>query len=247
MKRILLLVLCSMVLAGCSTYYNPATGRKETVWTSLEQERAIGQNAVTQYIKGKRVVEDRRASDAANRIATAIDSPRTAKKLIVYEDSDVQAFNTGGGYVAVTTALIANATDDELAAVIAHEMGHDEARHVIKHIEAQMGLEALINIAYMFDNREAYEKSEDWKKATEAANIAYVLVNNGFSRADEYEADRLSIRYMREAGYDPNAIISFLEKLQNLGQDKQWVYFLRSHPYLSERIAAARQEISALG
>ena len=52
---------------------------------------------------------------------------------------------------------------------------------------------------------------------------------------------------MSQAGYDPNAIITFFEKLKQLGGDKNWVYFLRSHPYLDERIAASREEIKKYG
>lgn len=230
--------------SGCATYYNPATQRRETAWLSLDQERSIAHNTLGSILHDKEIVPDQRAVRVTDRLVRAIESPRIPQKtIIVYEDKNIQAFTPGGGYVVLTTGLLASATEDELAAVIAHEIGHDEARHVMKMVESRLGAQVIMNIAYLLDRRSPDRKGRTWDNLLRASNIIYSLAANGFSRRDEYEADRLSIRYMYQAGYDPDAIVTFLEKLQQLGNDKNWVYFLRSHPYLHERIEAAREEI----
>lgn len=246
MKNIYAVILSVLLFSGCATCYNPATGREETVWTSVEQERTIGFNTAVQGLSGKIMVYDQRASEIFNRIVSAIDFPRVRKKLTVYEDYKVNAFTTGGGYIFVSSGLLTNASDDELAAVLAHEIGHDEARHVMKQVEAGMGYSAVMSIAYLMDNRKPYQKNKDWQQVAQTTNTIYQLTNLGFSRNDEFEADRLSIFYMSRAGYDPNAIISFFEKSKYLMNDMQWIYFLRSHPFLDERIAAARNIIASL-
>ncbi|MFA6637138.1 MAG: M48 family metalloprotease [Candidatus Omnitrophota bacterium] len=243
MKKIFVILIC-LSFTGCSTYYNPATQKKETAWFSVEQESSIALDTLNSKLKDKVIVKDERAVKVASRLSSSINSPRIPRKtLIVYEDKDVQAFTPGGGYVVVSTGLLARATDDELAAVIAHEIGHDEARHVMKMVESGMGTQTLLSLAYLLDTRSSDKKDQSWQYFSQAANVIYTLASRGFSRRDEYEADRLSIKYMYQAGYDPNAIITFFEKLERLGGDKNWVYFLRSHPYLSERISAAREEI----
>jgi beta-barrel assembly-enhancing protease len=243
MKNILIVLLC-ISLTGCAMYYNPATQRKETAWFSVEQESSIALNTLNAKLKEKVIVKDERAERVTSRLASSINSPRISRKtLIVYEDKDVQAFTPGGGYVVVSTGLLARATEDELAAVIAHEIGHDEARHVMKMVESGIGTQTFLSLAYLLDTRSSDKKDQSWQYFSQAASVIYTLASKGFSRRDEYEADRLSIKYMHQAGYDPNAIITFFEKLKQLGGDKSWAYFLRSHPYLDERIAAAREEI----
>jgi beta-barrel assembly-enhancing protease len=243
MKLIVLFVLC-FVLPGCVTYYNPATQRKEAAWISVEQEMSIAEKTLQAKLKDKTIVKDERASRAATRIARSIDGARIPRKaIVVYEDKDVQAFTPGGGYVVITTGLLAAASDDELAAVIAHEMGHDEARHVMKAVEAGIGTQAVLTLAYLLDPRQANDKDRSWQYLSQAAGIIYTLASKGYSRRDEYEADRLSIKYMSQAGYNPGAIVTFLAKLKQVGGDASWIYFLRSHPYLDERISAAREEL----
>ncbi|HPN72842.1 MAG TPA: M48 family metalloprotease [Candidatus Omnitrophota bacterium] len=240
-----LAVFMCAVFSGCATYYNPATQKNEAAWLSLEQEDSIAINTLRAKLQGKVLVKDARALETARALASPIGSPRIRDKhIIVYEDKEIQAFTPGGGYIVVSTGLLAAATDDELAAVIAHEMGHDEARHVMKMVEKGLGAEMALNLAYLLDTRPADKKDQAWQYFSQAANVVYTLAANGFSRQDEYAADRLSIKYMYQAGYDPNAIVTFLEKLQRLGGDAKWVYFLRSHPYLYERIAAAKEEIN---
>lgn len=241
--RVILFALVPLI-SGCATYYNSATQRREMSWLSVDQERSMSLNTLEAKLKDKVIVRDERTLRVASKLAAAIDPPRIPQKtVIVYEDKDVQAFTSGGGYVAVSTALLAAATESELAAVIAHEIGHDEARHVMKKVESGLGAQAIMSLAYLFDTRSPDKKDQSWQYYSQAANVVYTLAANGYSRRDEYEADRLSVRYMYEAGYDPEAIVTFLEKLKRLGADKSWVYFLRSHPYLDERIAAAREEI----
>ncbi len=242
-KIILALAAC-VTFAGCATYYNPATQRREAVWLSIEQEKAIARNTLEVKLKDRNIVSDARAERVMRRLTSSIESPRIPEKnIVVYEDEDIQAFTPGGGFVALSTGLLRASNEDELAAVIAHEIGHDEARHVMKRVEANLGAQALFSLAYLFDTRPAEKKDMSWQYFSQAAGVIYTLAANGFSRRDEYEADRLSILYMYRAGYDPNAIITFFEKLKSLGRDTNWVYFLRSHPYLDERIEAAREEI----
>ena len=243
-----LLALFCGTLTGCVTYYNSATQRNETAWLSMDQEDSIAINTLRVKLKDKVIVKDERSLRVARALAAPINSPRISKKyIIVYEDKDVQAFTPGGGYIVVSTGLLAAATEDELAAVIAHEMGHDEARHVMKMVESGLGTQTVLSLAYLLDTRPADKKDQTWQYFSQAANVIYTLTANGFSRRDEYEADRLSIRYMSHSGYDPEAMVTFLEKLQKLGEGTNWVYFLRSHPYLSERIVAAKEEIAKYG
>jgi len=153
----------------------------------------------------------------------------------VLKDKDVNAFTTPGAYVYVFRGLVDKADSDaELASVIAHEIGHVAARHAAKKIEMDMGYDLLMSLAF---SKEAKPELERY------INIGFNIISLGYSREDELFADKLGIRYLIRAGYDPYAMVSFMEKLAKIEKEEGGVpvYILSSHPYMSQRIEEARK------
>jgi len=153
----------------------------------------------------------------------------------VLENKDINALSTPGGYVYVNSGLMEKADDDELAAVVGHEVGHIAARHSVQAMQSNMGASFLASLVF--------SQVETNEQVRQAAAVGLNLIMLGYSRGDEFEADKLGVRYAYYAGFDPNGEVTFLEKLQEQDKgnstDKTLVY-LRSHPLYSDRIAKAK-------
>ena len=232
----------AIFLSGCATVYNPATGRNEAIFISTPSEVAIGSSAASQIAQRYKISNDERTVDRINaigeRVAAVSDRRDLEYKFYVINDEALNAFTIPGGHVYVFRGLYDKLDDDELAAVIAHEIGHIAARHIVKKMQASLGYQLLSTIALV-----AYTQRQDDKNKKRAGYVAYAgatafnLVQLGYSRQDEYEADGLAVKYSTAAGYDPDGMRRALEVLRS--EENKGIpvaYILRSHPYIDQRI-----------
>ena len=236
-------LLLSLLLAGCATIYNPATQRQETV-LDTPIEIALGnvaraQMGLTQLKMGKVDPEDlARVQRIGQRLAGTSDRQDLTYQFGVIQDKTPNAFTLPGGTIYVHTGILEKATDDELAGVIAHEIGHVAARHVAKHLQADLGFTVALPIA---------QAAGVGSESAQLADSMYELFSRGFSRQDEMEADRLAIRYTRRAGFDPKGLITFFEKMlaeEPEGHFQKAAVWQSTHPLTSERIAQAKKELA---
>ncbi len=240
-KIIALSFLC--IVFGCSPEYNLATKKEERIYYSTDREVKLGQTIDRELLKDKefKLAEDpllqKRVEDIGRRIAAVCDRKEIDYYFRVIEDKEVNAFSLPGGYVYVNTGLIEKvANDDELAAVIGHEIGHIVARHSVKKLQAIMGYSLL---------RILTSQIPEGQGANVGADYAFAQILTGYARDDELLADKLGARYCRLAGYDPSAMIKFLERLQEVNRKqplRQKSYF-KTHPYVPDRIRTVKQEL----
>ena len=245
MAALPVITLLPAVLAACATLYNPATGRQETL-LSTPLETALGNVARVQMglisLRMGTVAEAdfSRVQVIGQRIAQVSDRQDVRYQFGVIQEKSLNAFTLPGGTIYVHTGLVQKADDDELAAVLGHEMGHAAARHTAKHLQADLGFSLLVGVAG------AAGGSPD---AVRVAESIYSLINNGYSRRDELEADRLGVKYAFRAGYNPEAMITFFEKMLHEypeGETARATVWQRTHPLTSDRIAQAKKEVEAL-
>ena len=149
-------------------------------------------------------------AEIGGRLASHADLPGTSFTFTVLNTPVVNAFALPGGYVYVTRGLVALTNDEaELAGVIAHEIGHVVARHTAQRysrsVLAQLGAGIL----------GAVTNNADLGRLAEVGSGLYL---SSFSREQEYESDSFGVKYLQAAGYDPNAMASFLAALD--GQSK---------------------------
>ncbi|MFH1380770.1 MAG: M48 family metalloprotease, partial [Candidatus Omnitrophota bacterium] len=147
------------------------------------------------------------------------------------------AFALPGGYAYMFDAMMEMLdTDDMIAAVIAHEIGHITAKHAMKRMQGSLGVNALMILA-------AAMAGSGGTLADTNEAISQMMMS--YSRDDEFEADRLSVKYTKMAGFNPNGVIQSLTRLKELrknGREMRYAFY-KTHPYLSERISFARNEI----
>jgi len=238
----LLLIAYSLQLtAGCSPEYNIVTGQEELIHYSTDREVRIGVSISRQIEEKYELVDDplvqKRVADIGKRLVSVCDRQDIDYIFKALEDDDANAVSLPGGFIYVNHGLIDKVdSDDELACVLAHEVGHIVARHSIKKLQALQGYSFLRILMVAVPKSGAVGN---------AADIAFSQLLMGYSREDELLADRLGVRYAKAAGYDPHAMIRFLEKLQEINRRKPLrprSYF-KTHPYIPDRIRVVKQEL----
>ena len=245
LKRVgvsLLSLLLMISSTGCITqYYNVTTEKQELYFYDTDKEVRIG-TAMAQGLEKKYEVNtdidiNKRINEILNRIVEVCDRKELVYFIKVLKKDDIiNAVSLPGGYIYLFQDLVDIVeSDDELAAVIAHEVGNITARHGIKRLQTMYGAMFLQLVAIQ-------TKSGVAGGVNRAINALFYA----HSQADEYLADKLSVKYLKAAGYDPNGIISFLKRLQEEGKKRplrEFSYW-RTHPFLSNRIAKANVEIT---
>lgn len=225
--------------------YNPATGRNEFIMVPTSEEVAMGRTAHQGIIRQNKLSTDQavinRIQTIGQKIARISDRQDYKYNFFVIEADDLNAFTTPGGNIYIYTGLIKKlTTDDQIASVLAHEMGHCAARHTIKKFQAALGYDLVGNIIFS-----QLQMGQYTKQLTVLGSSAIMsLVFSAYGRRDELEADRLGIKYMILAGYNPIGSVQALEVLKNENKnDRKTPLILRSHPYLDDRIEQAKKEI----
>jgi len=161
----------------------------------------------------------------------------------------LNAFTTGGYHVYVYNELFQQTkSEDELAAVVAHEFGHIYARHVHKgmnHNMAAMGITGLAGAAgYVVGGSD--NGAADAKSAASVSQMATQFVNMGFTRGDEAQADELGFHFYVIAGWDPNHFGNFFKQMIAAGYDKTPA-MESDHPTLASRVKATDTRLASLG
>lgn len=239
--------ICWLVfLSGCSTLYNPASGKKEFILINSAIEEAIGKNVISEITKDHPVSKDRylteRVKRIGERLAHASDRQDINYKFSVLEDKELNAMALPGGYIYINSGLAKALNDDELAYVLGHEVGHVALRHIAKKIQSNMAYQLVLGIAFASLGDDPGKSAQD---IASGVDTVYNLISLGYSRKDEYEADRLGVKYAARSGFKPDAAISALEKIKKEeGPNWKVLGYFRSHPYADERIAAIKKIIS---
>lgn len=214
----LLLILPLLATGGCAL--NPATGEQSfTAFMSPEQEVAIGQEEhpkLVQEFGG--TYADAELAAYVTRVGLALASLSEAPDLpytfTVLNDDKVNAFALPGGFVHVTRGLLALADDEaELAGVLAHEIGHIVARHTAQRYSRAVATNIGLTVLGVLGS--VYGLPSPVGQAVSYGAQAHL---QGFSREQELEADMLAVRYLARAGYDPQAMTSFLDKMRAHGE-----------------------------
>lgn len=243
MKYLRLLIYTTLLaLLLCATPQVPASA--DIFFISTEQEvnmgRSISKQVENKYHLMKDEALNQRVDFIGEKLAGVCERRDINYRFGILDDKEINAFALPGGYIYVFKGLLDICqTDDELAAVLAHEIGHVTERHAIKHLQGSLGYTALSFLTAL-----ANPKGIDGR-ARQVADLAFISMMLSYSREDELQADELSIKYMKAAGYDPKAVVTVLEKLKESRQKGPLRIYsaFRTHPYVSDRIKSSRQMI----
>lgn len=224
---------------------NPVTGEDQRVALSAEQEVALGLQAAPRLAEQHGGPEpDPEAQALVDRIgqrlvarSAAAESPYEFEFHVLADDETVNAFALPGGQVFITDALLDRLrSEDQVAAVLAHEIAHVVARHGAEHLAQQQLVQGLAGATAIA----TYDPEQPGTAATGAIAAAVAqLATMKFSRDDELEADALGVRLLAETGYDPGALVEMLEVLSETGRGVP--EFFSTHPNPDNRMERVRE------
>lgn len=218
---------------------------------SVQQDVQVGRQAAAEAERQLPILRDGAVTGYVNaivqRLAAQAPGPRFAYQVKVVDATDINAFALPGGYIYVNRGLISAARNEgELAGVLAHEIAHVAERHGTENATKAYGTQAGVGLlAQVLAGRNRRAGLPQQIIGSLGLNAAFMK----FSRDAENEADRVGAQMMARAGYDPLAMASFFDLLQqqkgsNPGAVAQ---FFSSHPAPANRSANIRRYAGVMG
>ncbi|MDX1622559.1 MAG: M48 family metalloprotease [Gemmatimonadota bacterium] len=212
---------------------------------STGQEIEIGRGIAATLAGAYGVDRDPELTRYVNLVGSVVASvdprPGIAYRFAVLDTDAVNAFAAPGGYVFVTRGALAAMEDEAtLAAVLAHEVGHVDARDVVEEIQSRARTALGIEEA-----AEAVDVTGE-EYLTKAVETGATALFMGLSREDELEADRFAVERLAAVGYDPDGLLRFLEALEERSGDEDVSLLEKTHPDASDRIDEAEEVVEDL-
>jgi beta-barrel assembly-enhancing protease len=237
--KVMWFFLVCLLFVGCETNYNAALNHQETLLYNDDKERNMGASVALSIERQMKINTDvdvnERVQKILDRIVAVCDRQDIVYTIRVVDEDVMNAFSIPGGYIYLYKGLIDKMdNDDQLAGVIGHEVAHIVAKHALKRLQAAYGA-TLLQAGALVGGR------PDMAAGVGLTASSVFFVN---SREDEFQSDRLGIKYMKLAGYDPTQMKPVLEKLlaESNKRGPQPLSYWRSHPYIPMRIAKVEAE-----
>ncbi|HEX2200179.1 MAG TPA: M48 family metalloprotease [Burkholderiales bacterium] len=240
----LVIALISLFTYFGSTSLNPLTGEKQRVALKPEEEIALGVKSAPQMaaqmggISANAEARSRVERVGARLVSRSIaaQSPYRFSFHVLADPRTVNAFALPGGPIFITEGLLSRLrSEDELAGVLGHEIGHVIGRHSSEQLAKQQLTQGLIGAAVL--------GTGDYTTA-QIGQLVGGLINMRYGRDDELESDALGIRIMAEAGYDPRAMLAVMRTLAKASGGSRQPEFFSTHPHPENREARILEEIA---
>ena len=246
---IILISLLFTKLGSSQDINLPDMGSPADAVLSKSDEAQIGRSIMQQIRNSGSLVEDPQITEYINdigyRIAVHANESERKFTFFVIDEPSINAFALPGGYIGVHSGLIeATRSEDELAGVLAHEIAHVTQRHIARAVDASQK-QSMLSTAIMLGAviaGAAGAGSDAIQGAMAVAQGTQAQAQINFTRDNEYEADRIGIAALANAGFDPQGMASFFEVMSgnNSIGSMRVPEFLKTHPVTSSRIAEAR-------
>lgn len=244
--RIVIAVIIAII--GVITYFsktetNPITGEKQRVSLSVDQEIQLGLQAAPELIQemGGEARDSKLNAyidKVGNRVLSSTEagkSPFQFEFYLLADNKTINAFALPGGQVFITMGLYKLLkSEDQLAGVLGHEIGHVINRHGSEHMAKHELTQQLVQATQVASG--GYDQGM-------IAQYVGQMVNLKYGRDDEIESDKYGVKYLVESGYKPEAMIEVMEILNDASGKNKSPEFLSSHPNPENRIQKIKEYI----
>ncbi len=241
-----LLIAAIVLVSYCSSQEtNSVTGKTQYLAMSTKQEIALGLQAApamaNQYggLSKDQTASTRVASVGAKLFAAnqADISQWRFQFHLLGDSKTINAFALPGGQIFITQGLLKRLkSDDQLAGVLAHEIGHVAGRHSAAQLAKQQLTQGLTGAVVVASGDAS---------SGQIASVAGQLINLRYGRADELESDALALRFMPRAGYDPRAMLDVLHILKQASGARAGPAFFSTHPDPDLRISKLEEQMDS--
>ena len=253
-SNIYFLILISFI-ASCAK--NPVSGMPDFVTITEQQEIEMGKAYHKEILKNSKIIKNKELNkyyvELGEKIAKSSHRPDLNWKFTIIDDPTFNAFATPGGYVYFYRGLLAHFNSEaELAGVLSHEIAHITARHAVRGMSTAQVTNLIIGVAA--------SRVPGGSLSNSGFNLLNVIINKGYSRKYESEADDIAKEYLGRNGYNQDAMANFLETmksaddLENEIAEKEgrpvssgYHGIFSTHPSTENRIEAMNQTESSAG
>lgn len=254
------LILILSLLIGCSGVDIGSIGRiaqqtfKAATPLSDEEEYYLGRAVAARILLSYPLLENNKLTEYVNLVGQTVaiysDKPITydGYHFAVLNSKEINAFACPGGIIFITKGMInAVQNEDELAAVLAHEVAHINHRDGVSSIQKARLTEVATLIGTEAAQRYTPAQLSQLVSLFEGSvdDVFKTLVVNGYSKSQEYSADESALSYLSRAGYNPSALEDFLARLMNQGQASGGG-IMKTHPASKDRIEKVKQEMPSV-
>lgn len=248
--RYLTIIFVLAILSGCTV--NPVTGEKQLSLIPESQELSIGneQYKPTQQTQGGRFYLDpdlnQYVAEVGQKLAAVSDRPDLPYEFVVLNSSVPNAWALPGGKIAINRGLLTEFEDEaQLASVLGHEIVHAAARHSVQRMQQGMLISAgVAGLGFALSDNE-------WAGLIMGgAAMGAQLALAQYSQGDELESDHYGIRYMKEAGYDPQAAVELQELFVELSEGRETSFvegLFATHPPSQKRVRENQELVDKIG
>ncbi len=228
-KKIFTTVMVGSVLTACAT---SPTGRSQIIFMPDTQMNQMGLQTFDQMKKDKPINHDGKYNQTAQCIVQAITQGMGVNwEVVVFEDKTLNAFALPGNKIGVHTGMMQLVDNqDQLAAVLGHEVGHVLARHS----NERASQETLVQQGMGLIQQTSYGQNALTMGLLDLGSQYGVLMP--YSRTHESEADEIGVDLMAKAGFDPQQSVQLWKKMEQASQGNQPIEFMSTHPAHETRI-----------
>ena len=241
-RLIMALVMAVVALFGYfgKTQLNPITGEKQRVNLTPEQEVALGlQSAPQMAAEYGGLYNDEKVQFLVKKVGQKLVNGTEAKNSpyqfdfhVLADVESINAFAVPGGQIFITMGLLKKLkTEDQLAGVLGHEIGHVVNRHSAEQMAQQEFMQGLAGAASA-----AVSDPNSPQGSSYIAQYVANMMNLKYGREDELESDEYGVKYMVQTGYDPAALIDVMDILAQASGSNRQSDFTSSHPSPENRI-----------
>jgi len=241
------LLIIGLLFAGCAT--TPVTNRSQFIMLSPQEEMTMGATEAQKVVQTSKISTDKILQERIKRIGKKIAAVSGRDDYVweftVIEDATPNAFCLPGGKVFFYTGILkVTENDDQIAAVMGHEIAHALARHGAERMSMQMASNLGAQVLATALNIPAENQNLYAQAYGVTSQVGLILP---YSRRFEDEADQIGVYLMWRAGYNPQQALRFWENMSRLSKSGQKPpAFLSTHPADEERIRAIRAYIPQL-
>jgi predicted Zn-dependent protease len=247
-RSLLLIPLLAAGYAGADQIQLPDMGASSATVLTPQKESEVGRDVMRNLRRSGRLVSDPFIEDYLEHLGyrlLSVTDTGTTFTFFVLDEPSINAFALPGGYVGVNGGLIiASRSESELAGVVAHEISHVTQSHIARSLETEGQLSMPVTAAIIAALVLGRQNPQMGEAALLTAMAGSTQSRLDFSRQFEQEADRVGISLMAQAGFDPEGMPSFFERLYQetrfSGGESSELEFLRTHPVTVARIADSR-------
>ena len=261
---LLLLGACSMIEKGAGTLSSVVGKTDSAVQTaktirrtfgdiSEEEEYYIGRSVAALILSRYPASKNENLNTYLNTVGQAVayysDRPETyaGYHFLLLDTDEVNALSAPGGFIFITKGLLKRCRNEEmLGSILAHEIGHVVSKHGLRAIKNSRLIEAFQILGESAVEKYGSQQLNSLVNIFEGTlnDITEKLIEKGYDRKYEYEADEQAVIYAARIGYDPQGLTDFLETM--VGDEETGLGWFRTHPAASDRIKRADKAIRAL-